>query len=204
MGLLINPAEGLRDFVLRAESWPRRATVTEARNGRPLAADFTDASHPQGSQSPAPVLGDGNRADHPLIGHCAGVGLSVVIMNRDPRRPGSRRDPGCGVCAGLDRAPGLHRTGPGAVRPAGRLVRHRRPVGDRLRCGHPRRDLPGSRAAVTGVRWGLSPRDWKAHVVDPCGLHSREFYIAICGRILVAGTPLSRVPQWHRCPGCLR
>lgn len=57
---------------------------------------------------------------------------------------------------------------------------------------------------MSAARWGLSPLDWKAHLVDPAARHPRGAWMARCGHLLAVATTLSRVAPGHRCEQCLR
>jgi hypothetical protein len=56
---------------------------------------------------------------------------------------------------------------------------------------------------VSAVVWGVSILDFRAHAVeDQYALRHRLVYTAVCGHLLMMGTPLHETPPGKTCEVC--
>ncbi|MGH3769093.1 MAG: hypothetical protein ACRDTX_28740 [Pseudonocardiaceae bacterium] len=57
---------------------------------------------------------------------------------------------------------------------------------------------------MTGtLKWGLSPLDYREHLIEEWGNHPIGVLEALCGHRLVMITPLLSVPACKRCEACM-
>ncbi|MGH3844019.1 MAG: hypothetical protein ACRDS0_21620 [Pseudonocardiaceae bacterium] len=57
---------------------------------------------------------------------------------------------------------------------------------------------------VTGtLKWGLSPLDYREHLIDEWGDHPIGVLKALCGHRLMMITPLLSLPACKRCEACM-